>query len=139
MKLHALAIILAAAPSLAQVPAPRGEALHRALEGVWCNSSDGGRTCWALDEFDGAGLFRACGRTEDDHRPFHGSGRVRVTGQRMCYTVTAASDNFWLSPGQAYCTEIVAINDQTHRYRDIDTGKEYTLYRLTSALQRCPG
>ena len=119
-------------------PAPVGPALHRALHGLWCNSHDGGASCWAWDRFHTDGRFEACGRTDDDPRPFFGAGRVTVEGRRMCYVVTAASDNFWLPPGARYCTDIVAIDDATHRYRDIDTGAEFTLYRRPAADKRCP-
>lgn len=118
--------------------APHDAALHRALHGVWCNSADGGRSCWAWDEFSADGRFRACGRTDDDPRPFRGEGRVDVRGQRMCYVVESASDNFWLRPGQRYCTDIVAIDAGSHRYRDIDTGAEFTLFRRDNAAVRCP-
>jgi len=141
MKLLALAAVLVAAVPLApaQPPAPQGQALQRALEGVWCNSDDGGRTCWAYDEFFASGRFSACGQTDDDPRAFRGGGAVSVTGRRMCYTVDTASDNFWMAPGQRYCSDIVAIDAHTHRYRDIDTGREFTLYRRSSAEKRCPG
>ena len=101
--------------ALAQGRSPEDAALHRALLGVWCNSDDGGRSCWAWDEFYADGTFEACGRTEDDPRPFRGGGRVDVTGRRMCYVVTFASENFWLRPGGRYCTDIVAIDDRMHQ------------------------
>jgi hypothetical protein len=133
----AAALLLAGCGSAAPV-APQGEALHRALHGLWCNSTDGGRSCRAWDEFSADGRFRACGRTDDDMRPFRGEGRVEVSGRRMCYVVDAASENFWLRPGQRYCTDIVAIGAATHRYRDIDTGAEFTLFRRDNAAVRCP-
>ena len=133
----AAALLLAGCAALPS-PAPQDEALHRALHGLWCNSNDGGRSCWAWDEFGDDGRFRACGRTDDDPRPFRGEGRVEVRGQRMCYVVDAASDNFWLRPGQRYCTDIVAIDAHTHRYRDIDTGAEFTLLRRDNPAVRCP-
>lgn len=117
---------------------PTDTELQHALQGLWCNSSDGGRSCWAWDEFRADGRFEACGRTDDDPRPFRGAGRFEVTGRRMCYTVEAASANFWLKPGQRYCTEIVAIDARTHRYRDIDTGANFTLWRRDNRDKRCP-
>lgn len=138
--MRSLVIALAAfsAPAFAHTPAPEGEALHRALEGAWCNSEDGGRSCWAWDRFFADGSFTACGRHEDESRPFRGSGRVTVQGRTMCYTVTEASENFWLRPGGRYCTEIVAIDAHTHRYRDLDTGAEFTLYRRDASHVRWP-
>ncbi|MGD9833813.1 MAG: hypothetical protein AB7U92_13795 [Piscinibacter sp.] len=133
----AAALVLAGCTAVPP-PGPRGDALHRALHGLWCNSNDGGRSCWAWDEFSADGRFRACGRTDDDPRPFRGEGRVEVSGRRMCYTVDAASENFWLRPGQRYCTDIVAIDAQTHRYRDIDTGAEFTLFRRDNRAVPCP-
>lgn len=131
------ALILLPSFAAAQ-PAPlEGPALHRALEGVWCNSHDGGRSCWAYDEFSADGRFEACGRTEDDPRPFRGSGTVTVTGQRMCYVVATASSNFWLPLSSRYCTDIVSIGPDTHRYRDIDTGAVFTLYRRPRSEKQC--
>lgn len=143
MRPSATSAALAAALMLAGCAAapagpPRDDALHRALHGLWCNSDDGGRSCWAWDEFTADGRFRACGRTDDDPRPFRGEGRVDVRGQRMCYVVEAASDNFWLRPGQRYCTDIVAIDARMHRYRDIDSGAEFTLFRRGESPARCP-
>jgi hypothetical protein len=132
-----IALFCIQAPARAEPPVPQGPALQRALEGVWCNSHDGGRSCWAYDEFMGDGSFRACGQTDDDSRPFHGAGEVTIQGQTMCYVVTAASENFWLPPGQRYCTEITAMGPRTHRYRDIDTGAEFTLYRRPTTQAPC--
>lgn len=133
-----LACLAAASTSFAQPTTVEGDALQRALEGLWCNSSDGGKSCWAYDHFHRDGRFEACGRTEDDERPFHGAGRVSVQGQTMCYVVTRASDNFWLPPGSRYCTDIVSIDRHTHRYRDRDTGAVFTLYRRPISEKRCP-
>jgi hypothetical protein len=137
-RLAALLVALALAPATARSPMPEGAALQRALVGLWCNSHDGGATCWAWDEFTSDGRLRLCGRADGDPRPFHGSGRVTVEGRRMCYRVEAASDNFWLPPGQTYCTEIVAIDAHTHRYRDLDSGAEFTLHRRPAAARDCP-
>jgi hypothetical protein len=113
-------------------------ALARALVGAWCNPRDGDAGCWAHDLFREDGSFQACGRTEDDARPFHGQGRYGVQGRRMCYRVTQATPNFWLPAGARYCTDIVAIDARAHRYRDIDTGAEFELRRVPAAAVRCP-
>jgi hypothetical protein len=140
-------LVLCAALAALPLPAATGEAaggpvegaaLHRALQGVWCNSNDGGRSCWAYDEFFADGSFEACGRTDDDPRPFRGGGPVSVSGRRMCYTVAFASGSFWLPPGSRYCTDILAIDSNTHRYRDIDTRQEFTLHRVAGGARRCP-
>lgn len=117
---------------------PQGEALHRALHGLWCNPTEDGRGCWAWDEFLPDGRLRACGIAEGDARPFFGEGLVRVDGQRLCYQVTAASANFWLPVGGRYCTDILALDAAHHRYRDIDTGAEFSLLRRPPGDRRCP-
>lgn len=109
------------------------------LAGVWCNPAGDGRTCWAYDEFRADGHFAACGRTDDDPRPFHAEGRYRVDGSRLCYEVARASANFWLPPGARYCTELRSVDARTHRYRDLDTGAEFELTRVTASQRRCDG
>lgn len=133
--------LVAAATCACATPAPAppaDEALAEALLGVWCNASDGGRSCWAYDEFTPDGKFEACGRTDDDMKAFRGTGDFSVAGQRMCYVVRSASPNFWLPPGARYCTDILAIDGRTHRYRDIDTQQTFTLYRIASGRKTCP-
>lgn len=134
----ASAVLAAGVLGGCMTPPVQDAALQRALQGTWCNSNDGGRSCWAWDEFDANGRFSACGRTDDDPRPFAGTGRVTVSGRRMCYVVETASGSFWLQPGQRYCTDIVAIDGSRHRYRDIDSGAEFTLYRRERGERRCP-
>lgn len=46
-------------------PMPEGPALQAALQGLWCNSEDGGRSCWAHDRFTPDGRLRMCGRAPD--------------------------------------------------------------------------
>lgn len=121
----------------APVPPSAGSNVDAGLVGVWCNSSDAGATCWAYDEFRTDGSFTACGRTDDDPRPFIGEGRYTVEGSRMCYMVTRASANFWLRPGARYCTDIVAMSPASHRYRDLDTGAEFELTRVPASRRRC--
>ena len=133
-----LVAVAACACAAAGPAAPTDEALAAALLGVWCNSNDGGRSCWAYDEFAPGGRFEACGRTEDDGHAFRGQGEFSVAGQRMCYVVRSASPTFWLPPGARYCTDILAIDARTHRYRDIDTQQTFTLYRMASGRKTCP-
>lgn len=134
----ALALAGAVAGMVPAATAAEDAALLQALQGAWCNSHDGGKTCWAYDTFFDDGRFEACGRTDDDPRPFRGGGPVSVSGRRMCYTVTFASDNFWLRPGGRYCTDILSIDARMHRYRDIDTQQEFTLHRVAPGAIRCP-
>jgi hypothetical protein len=114
------------------------ERLAQELVGVWCNSNDGGKTCWAFDEFSTSGQFLACGRNEDELVGFAGGGNFTVAGQRMCYVVRTATANFWLQPGSRYCTDILSIGASSHRYRDIDTGKSYELLRVPPSTKQCP-
>ncbi len=136
--LLAAGLLALAGAASAQAPMPQGAALERALVGLWCSPDDAGRGCWAWDRFFPDGRFEACGRAAGDPRPFRGSGRFSVVGQRMCYVVDSASENFWLRPGARYCTDIVAIDRRTHRYRDIDTQAEFVLQRRPPAQRRCP-
>ena len=65
-------------------PLPEGPALQAALQGLWCNSEDGGRSCWAHDRFTPDGRLRMCGRAQDSRQAFDGLGEVETAGRRMC-------------------------------------------------------
>ena len=132
-----LVAVLSACASHESTPA-FDEKLAQELVGVWCNSTDGGETCWAFDEFNAAGQFQACGKTEDETAGFAGAGRFTVTGQRMCYVLDTATPNFWLQAGNRYCTEILTIGPTRHRYRDIDTRQEFELQRVPATRKMCP-
>ncbi len=134
----ALALLpLVGACATQEMPPQTPATAAHGLVGVWCNSNDGGSTCWAYDEFRTNGTFEACGRTEDDPRPFRGEGTYSVNGKLMCYVVTQATQNFWLGPGARYCTEITGISSSSHRYRDLDTGAEFELTRVPSSAKSC--
>lgn len=137
-----LATAALAAPAAALTPAPlpslQGEALARALEGAWCNSEDGGLTCWAYDVFSADGQLRACGRFPDDDEAFEGVGEVTVSGDRMCYRVLRASENFWLPPEGRYCSRITGISPQAHDYQDTATGPTIRLHRIPLTAVTCP-
>ncbi|MBQ0961849.1 hypothetical protein KAK06_23125 [Ideonella sp. 4Y11] len=107
------------------------------LVGTWCNPDASG--CWAWDRFSSDGRFEACGRALDDPQPFRGAGTWTLQGQRMCYVVEQTTPNFWLPPGQRYCTDIVALGRHEHRYRDLDTGAVFTLHRVADTDRHCPG
>lgn len=131
------------APGTAPGTAPdtsqdRAAPLHQALLGLWCNSEDGGRSCWAWDEFLPDGRLQMCGRTADDPQPFAAVAQVHWEGPRMCYRVLQATANFWLRPGQRYCTEIVEVSARHHTYRDLDSGARFTLWRRPAGGQDCP-
>ena len=112
-------------------------ALQQALQGLWCNREPGAVACWAHDLFSPDGQFASCGQAEGDARPFSGRGRYTVEGQHMCYRVEAASANFWLPVGARYCTRIVTIGPQQHRYQDLDSGAEFTLWREAGPPPHC--
>lgn len=127
-----------AAPQPMQPMQPlRDAALLQALQGAWCNSDDGGASCWAWDQFFADGTLRACGRQPDEREPFSGRGAVTVEGDRMCYRVTRATANFWVRPGSVYCTRIVAIGASSHVYEDLDGGRRHTLLRVPASRVDC--
>ena len=116
----------------------RDRALSAALLGAWCNSDDGGRSCWAYDQFFDDGTLRACGRQPDEREPFDGLGAVSIQGDVMCYVVRRATPNFWVRAGSRYCTRIVEISASTHVYEDIDSGTRHTLHRVPIPSVHCP-
>jgi hypothetical protein len=131
-------ILLAACAATPDEPKPlRDLELSLALAGAWCNSDDGGRTCWAYDIFGPDGTLRACGQFPDEALPFDGTGVVSVTGNVMCYRVTAATPNFWVKPGTTYCTRILAVSRKAHTYQDMESGRTHMLTRVASEVANC--
>lgn len=133
-----VAVLLGACASASDEPRPlRDRALVEALRGAWCNSDDGGRTCWAYDIFHADGTLRACGRFPDESQPFDGTGVVGVEGNVMCYRVTRATPGFWVKPGTAYCTRILSVSGTSHTYQDMDSGRTFRLFRVPLSAARC--
>ncbi|MEY2685936.1 MAG: hypothetical protein RL375_134 [Pseudomonadota bacterium] len=128
-----LATLLVGCTAPPVVPA----SLAEALLGVWCNSDDGGRTCWAWDEFTDRGTLEMCGQAHGDARPFRARATVEWAGARLCYRVVEATDTFWLRAGERYCTEIVEVHPDHHVYRDLDTGQHVHLLRRTARDRHC--
>ena len=113
------------------------KALASALVGAWCNSDDGGKTCWAYDVFKADGTLRACGRFPDERRAFDGEGLVSVSGNVMCYRVRSATENFWVKPGSSYCTRILGVSRNSHTYQDMESGAKFSLTRVRSEAVTC--
>lgn len=111
--------------------------LHAELLGLWCNSEDGGRSCWAWDEFRPDGSLHLCGRHAFDREGFSATATVHFSGSRMCYQVLEATPTFWLRAGQRYCTEIVSVAPDAHVYRDLDSGQQFTLLRRPVSDKGC--
>lgn len=78
-----------------------------------------------------------CGVQEGDPRPFRAEADVSFSGRLMCYQVREATDNFWIKPGQRYCTEIVQVEPQRHIYRDLDSGESFELLRKPASAKSC--
>jgi len=135
-----LALLLLAASFFAvgQAQAPVDGDLIRALQdGVWCNSDDTGDTCWGYDEFLPGGLVRACGKDGEDSLPYRAEGRYEVRGRYVCFELTQATPNFGLKPGHKFCTEVLGIDAQTQRYRDLETDEVVVLFRRPKSAWKC--
>jgi hypothetical protein len=130
-------LALATVSAASQSTVPEGPALAQALLGVWCNSDDGGKTCWGYDEFLPGGVITACGRVEE--RVFSAAATYEIRGRFACFVVTESSDSFGLKPGHRFCSEMLHIDKDTQRHRDVESGEVTTLYRRPASSKRCPG
>jgi hypothetical protein len=115
----------------------RDEALEKALEGAWCNSFDGGKTCWGYDEFS-SGKITSCGRLPQTKNVFTAEARYEVKGTRVCSIVTAASRSFGLPVGERFCVEVLDINERAQRFRSLESGNVDTIFRVPRESVRCP-
>lgn len=132
-----IAWLVAGCAQQAAAPGPSA-GLPEGLQGLWCSPTPDGRGCWAWDHFSADGGLHLCGRHEDDTLPFEAHARYTLEGRRLCYRVERASANFWIAPGQTYCTEIVRLSAVAHTWRDIDSGQTYELLRRPIAEKACP-
>lgn len=135
-----LALLLLAASFFAvgQAQAPVDGDLIRALQdGLWCNSDDAGDTCWGYDEFLPGGKVRACGNDGEDSLPYRAEGRYEVRDRYVCFELTWATPNFGLKPGHRFCTEVLSIDAQTQRYRDLEANEVVVLFRRPKSAWKC--
>lgn len=115
---------------------PRDAALLAAIQGVWCHSTDGGKSCVGLDEFDQT-TVRSCGRFPDG-TSHTSEASVAVQGSRVCLSVTGSSRPDIVKPGREFCVDVLSVNDKEQRYRN-SSGAERVLYRADKRKARCPG
>lgn len=122
----------------AQSPVPTDAALKNALVGVWCNSDDGGKTCWGFDEFREDGTVSSCSLPPGATQAWRGSATYEVKGVYSCLIVTDSSDAT-MRPGERICAQVLEINSVLQRYKYTDASAEFTLYRRRPQEMRCPG
>ena len=112
--------------------------LEVALQGAWCNSDDGGKTCWGYDNIV-SGSVTSCGTFPQTRTNFTGQSRYTIRGAKVCHVVTESSVPEILKPGDRFCVEILQIDSRTQRFRDLDTGDETVVYRVDTKSVQCPG
>src|SRR5262249_47894965 len=131
-----LALILSGS-TVGSIGAPlKDDALARALEGAWCASEDGGKTCWGYDDF-GEGMVNSCGRFPETTAIFTARATYDVRNSRVCHVVTAASKSFPMAVGDRFCVEVLDIDARTQRFR-LESGDVATIFRVPREKVRCP-
>ena len=131
-----LAIVAASAVSWS-APLRDGE-LDDALQGVWCSSDDGGKSCQSFDEFS-KGTIASCGRDPATQASIAVKARYEIRGNTGCAVITEASAGFALQPGDRYCVVVLDISAHTQRFRVVGSDEVTTVYRVPRARMRCPG
>ena len=103
-----LAIALGCATTSSFSAVLKDEKLSRAMEGTWCTSFDGGRSCLGYDEYQN-GKITSCGGMTSTGVPSLVEGRYSVIGNRSCTLITASNEPT-VKPGGQVCIEILDIN-----------------------------
>lgn len=131
-------LALVVAPAYAVPAELENASLEAALQGAWCNSDDGGKTCWGYDMFVG-GSVNSCGRFPETRTDFTGQSRYTISGAKVCHVVTDSSVPEVLKPGERFCVQILKIDSRTQRFRYLETGEETVVYRVDAKDVRCSG
>jgi hypothetical protein len=122
----------------AVIPAPiEGAALDSALQGVWCSSTDGGKSCWGYDLMK-SGKSQACGTLPETRQTYSASSTYTVSGSMVCHVVTHSSSGL-LVPGTNICVNVLSIDGKTQRFLDPKSGAVTVAYRLSAKKLQCPG
>lgn len=121
--LHALA-------NISEQTVPENEQLRAALIGTWGNSDDEGRTFWAFDEYFPDGRLIATGTLPENGKSFRAVANFQTKGRLSCVRVTETSDPSIFPLGLYFCSEVLYIDNAHVRFKDLDSGKEFTLYRV---------
>lgn len=139
---YSLAILtLLAACSNADVPTPivpADSALIDALQGSWCVTDDDGKSCWAYDTFTSRETIEACGIFPETGKTFRIRATFKVSGTKMCHTVTESNAPESLPVGNKFCTQVLAVDDKIQRYKYLETGEVDTIYRVPKSNVKCP-
>ncbi len=115
-----------------------GTTLEAALEGAWCNSEDGGSTCWGFDEFH-KGVGHACARVPGTNFIFSAKSTYVVEGSRVCHRVREISSGAPFVIGERMCFDVLEIDGAHQTFRDVETGEVATILRIPQEQVRCPG
>jgi len=138
VKSIALILVLLATNASSQRP-PTNTELDKALQGAWCNSDDGGKTCWGYDIFE-KGKSRFCGRFPESGQVSAGTSTYSVDGPRVCHVVTSTGGDGEqpLKVGERLCFRVLNIDSQQQTFRDESDGTETRIYRMRVEDVRCP-
>jgi len=117
---------------------PRDQALVAALQGSWCVTEDGGKTCWAYDTFS-ENTISGCGVIPETNERIRATARFTVNGTKTCYQVTSTDDPENFPVGHSFCTQVMAIDDRSQTYKHLDSGELHTTFRVPKSSVVCPG
>lgn len=126
-------LMLAVSQSIANQP-PKSAALDAALQGAWCYSDDGGKTCWSFDIYT-RGSSTSCGFLG---APSFAKWRYSVEGSIVCHVLTEAKEVSGLPNlviGDNICLDILEVNDKFLRFRLY--GASLTVFRFPQQSVDC--
>ena len=117
---------------------PRDAYLDAALQGAWCNSDDGGKSCWGYDQFN-KGVSTSCGRLPGSNDLVSAQSRYSVSGNRVCHVVTETGPGSFLRKGERLCFDVLEINEKIQRFKDLESNDITVIYRVAREKAQCPG
>ncbi len=118
-------------------PVPQGEALRAAMVGAWCNSQDGGKTCWAYDFIDADGKALACNVEARGGLSYVATAQHTVEAAESCFVILGSAVPE-LEVGHRLCIQSFMIDAQIHRFQyKSQDGEVVTLHRRASPPPRC--
>jgi hypothetical protein len=113
------------------------EELDSAIQGAWCNSEDGGKTCVGYDFFE-SGKSTYCGVDAKSGQRFSGTSNYAIHRNTLCHVVSSVDNEPFLKVGDRVCFLIVNAQPDLLVFRELTETTFTRLYRDRITKSECP-